>query len=201
LEACSQLGLDTRTVCRSAYEKSVQVLLPRLDPHLRFVRDYSVIRPHAPHCRESIVRVDLEGLMREAITEAREAKARGGKGYGALLVMGEQKVARACDTITTDADPSQHGELRVIRQAAALLGTPDLCGALLLSTCEPCPMCAGLAVWANVTTVVFGSSIPDTAGMGRTRIMVRAAEIAERSPFTVEVIGGALREECDRPYA
>ena len=201
LEACGRLGLDTRFVCRAVYEKPVQVFLSQLDPRLRFVRDYSAIRPRAPHCRESIVRLDLEGLMREAVDGARAAKAQGDKGYGAVLVMGEQVVARAFDTIATDADPSQHGELRAIRQAAAVLGTPDLCGALLLSTCEPCPMCAGLAAWANVTTIVYGSSIPDTAAMGRTRIMVRAAEIAERSPFTVEVIGGVLKEECDRLYA
>jgi len=91
--------------------------------------------------------------------------------------------------------------LKAIREAAATLGTPDLVGALLVSTCEPCPMCAALATWANVTTVVFGSSIADTAAMGRTRIMVGAAEIAGRSPFTMEVIGGVLKEECDRLYA
>ena len=201
LGACRRLGVDTRTLCRAVYEKPVQTFLSRLDPRLRFVRDYSAIRPYAPHCRETIVRVDLEGLMREAVAGAWAAKAQGNKGYGAVLVMGEQVVARAYDTISSDADPSQHGELRAIREATAALGIPDLCGALLLSTCEPCPMCAGLAVWANVTTIVYGSSIPDTAAMGRTRIMVRAAEMAERSPFTVEVIGGVLKEECDRLYA
>jgi len=139
--------------------------------------------------------------MRQAIDGAWAAKDEGNKGYGAMVVMGEEVVARAYDTICTDADPSQHGELRAIRQAAAALGTADLCGALLLSTCEPCPMCSGLAVWANVTSIIYGSSIPDTAAMGRTRIMVGAAEIAGRSPFTLEVIGGVLKEECDRLYA
>ena len=201
LDACCHLGLDTRSVCRSIYEKPVQVFLSQLDPRLRFVRDYSALRPHAPHCREGIVRIDLEGLMREAIESAWAAKAAGNKGYAAAVVMGDRVVARANDTICTDSDPSQHGELRAIREAAAALGTPDLCGALLLSTCEPCPMCSGLAVWANVTTIVYGSSIPDTAAMGRTRIMVGAGEIAGRSPFTVEVIGGVLKEECDRLYA
>jgi len=200
LEACFSLGWDTRTVCRSVYEKPVQLFLSQLDPGLRFVRDYSVIRPYAAHCRESVVRVDLEGLMRQAVEGAWAAKAQGDKGYGALLVMGDEIVARAYDTIATDADPSQHGELRAIRHAAATLGTADLCGALLLSTCEPCPMCSGLAVWANVTTIVFGSSIVDTAAMGRTRIMVGSAEIAARSPFNLEVIGGVLKEECDRLY-
>ena len=200
LDACVQLGFDTREMCRAVYEKPTQLFLSRLDPSLRFVRDYSAIRPYAPHCRESIVRLDLEALMREAIEEARTAKAEGNKGYGAVLLMGDRVVARAHDSITTDGDPSKHGELKAICQAAATLGSPDLCGALLLSTCEPCPMCAGLAVWANVTTVIYGSSIADTAAMGRTRIMVGAAEIAQRSPFTIEVFGGLLKDDCDSLY-
>ncbi len=200
LEACSRLGLDTREVCRVVYEKPTQLFLSRLDPSLRFVRDYSAIRPYAPHCRESIVRLDLDGLMREAIAEAWAAKAEGNKGYGAAIVLGDRTVAQAHDSITTDRDPSKHGELKVICEAAATLGSPDLCGALLLSTCEPCPMCAGLAIWANVTTIIYGSSIADTAAMGRTRIMVEAAEIAQRSPFTIEVFGGLLKTECDSLY-
>jgi tRNA(Arg) A34 adenosine deaminase TadA len=61
-------------------------------------------------------------------------------------------------------------------------------------------MCTGLAVWAGVTTIVFGSSIAATAAMGRTRIGVTAAEIAERAPRVLDVIGGVLREECDLLY-
>ncbi len=70
LDACRELGLDTRTVCRGAYEKSTQMLLSRLDPQLRFVRDYEEIRPHVPHCKESIVRVNFEALMQTAGTGA-----------------------------------------------------------------------------------------------------------------------------------
>jgi tRNA(Arg) A34 adenosine deaminase TadA len=146
------------------------------------------------------VRLDLRGLMAEAVREAETAKSEGNKGYGAVLVWEDTVLTRAHDTASADKDPSQHGELRAIRQAAAELGTADLCGALLLSTCEPCPMCAGLAIWANVTTVVFGSSIADTAAMGRTRILLPAAEIAARATGYTEFIGGVLREECDPLY-
>jgi|WetSurMetagenome_2_1015567.scaffolds.fasta_scaffold11861_4 tRNA(Arg) A34 adenosine deaminase TadA len=202
LDACVKLGLDTRTVCRAVYEKPVQFFLSRLDPSLRFVRDYEQIRPHAPHCRESIVRVDLQDLMRQALEEARLSRAAGGgRGYGAVLVMGDKVIARAHDSTGAECDPSRHGELKAISEAARRLGTLDLSGALLVSTCEPCPMCAGLAVWANVTTVVYGSSIEDTAAMGRTRIMVGMREIAERSPYSLEVLGGVLTEDCDRLYS
>ena len=55
LEACQRLGLDTRTVCRGAYHGPVDAFLARIDPRLRFERDYEAIRPHAPYCQEIIL--------------------------------------------------------------------------------------------------------------------------------------------------
>ena len=200
LEACARLRLDTRQVCRAVSERPVQTFLSRLDPRLRFVRDYVAIRPHASHCREQIVRVDVEASMREAIVEARSAKVEGNKGYGCVLLMGDRVLARTHDTAVKRGDPSLHAEHSAILEAIAAWGSPDLTGSLLISTCEPCPMCTGLAVWAGVTTIMFGSSIADTAAMGRSRILVGAAEMAERSPRVLDVVGGVLREECDSLY-
>jgi guanine deaminase len=200
LEACSRLGLDTRQVCRAVSERPVQTFLSRLDPRLRFVRDYVAIRPHAGYCREQIVRVDVEAFMREAIEQALRAKAEGNKGYGSLVLMGHRILSRAHDTAVTTGDPSRHAEHNAILEAVARWGSPDLTGSLLVSTCEPCPMCAGLAVWTGVTTIMFGSSIADTAAMGRSRILVGAAEVAERCPRVLDVVGGVLRDECDTLY-
>jgi len=59
LEACRRLDLDTRVVCRSAAEDSVQALIARLDPRLRFSRNYATgIRPYADYCEEQIVLLD-----------------------------------------------------------------------------------------------------------------------------------------------
>jgi hypothetical protein len=55
LAACQKLGLDTREVCKKAYEKPVQEFLKRVDPRLRFGRNYENIRPHADFCEEIIV--------------------------------------------------------------------------------------------------------------------------------------------------
>ncbi len=200
LNACRTLGLDTREICRAVSERPVQTFLSRLDPRLRFVRDYSSIRPHAPHCREQIVRLDVEGAMREAIAEARAARAEGNKGYGAMAFMGDTVLSKARDTAVTSGDPSLHAEHTAILEALKSRGSPDLTGALLISTCEPCPMCMGLAIWSGVTTIMYGSSISDTAAMGRTRIQVGAKEIADRSPRVLDVVGGVLRTECDTLY-
>ena len=58
LEACKKLGLDTKEICRKAYQKPVQEFLKHLNPRLRFDRNYENIRPHAVYCEEIIELVD-----------------------------------------------------------------------------------------------------------------------------------------------
>ena len=79
LEACQQLGYDTRQVCRGAYEKSTQAFLSQFDPQLRFLRSYEEIRPYANYCKESIIRVDFDSIMRQAIEEARASRQDGNR--------------------------------------------------------------------------------------------------------------------------
>jgi tRNA(Arg) A34 adenosine deaminase TadA len=201
LAACERLGLDTRQVCRAVYEKSTQALISQLDPQLRFYRSYQEIRPHAQACVERIVRLDFERTMRTALKEARASQDEGNMGYGAVVALGEQVLAKAHDTVITEGDPSLHAEVNAIRQAVRAFGDRDLRGAVLFSTCEPCPMCSALAVWANLTSIVYGVSIQETARLGRSRILIGAREVVERSPTYVEVIGGVLEDECRQLYA
>ena len=196
LEAVKSLGLDTRLICRTAYEKSTQAFVSRLDPQLRFLRSYEEIRPHARHCREMIVRVDFEAMMRGAIEEAQASRREGNEGDGAVVVLGQRILSRAHDTGATQHDPSLHAEVNAIRQAVQALGDSNLSGAILFSTCEPCAMCSSLAVWANLTSIVYGASIEDTARLGMARIQMSAADIVAKSPVLIEVIGSVLHEEC-----
>jgi tRNA(Arg) A34 adenosine deaminase TadA len=219
LEACKQAGLDTRKVCRSVFEKSTQALISQLDTQLRFYRSYEEIRPYSHHCKEGIVRIDFEQMMRVALEEAHQSKAEGDKGYGAVVVSKNGIVGRAHDITITANDPSLHAEVNAIRQAVQTSGDGDLCGAILFSTCEPCPMCATLAIRANITTIVYGVSIEDTVRLGRTRIQVSGCsvniqrhqnmsgdlqrslrELVEKSPVMIEIIGDVLKEECQQLY-
>jgi tRNA(adenine34) deaminase len=200
LAACQSLGLDTRRICRGAYEKSTQAFVSYLDPQLRFLRSYEEIRPYANHCREMIVRVNFAEMMQIAWQEAKISRQEGNKGYGAVVAWGNRVLSQAHDTAVTAKDPSFHAELQAIRQAVQVLGDPNLSGAVLFSTCEPCPMCASLAVWANLTTIVYGISIEETARLGKARIMVSSREIVEKSPVIVEIIGDVLKEKCRLLY-
>ncbi len=196
LDACKQLGLDTRTVCRGAYEKSTQAFVSRLDPQLRFLRDYTEIRPHSSQCLERITRISFEDNMRIALEEAKLSRREGNKGYGAVAVLGNRILAQEHDTAITERDPSQHAEMKALRKAAQVLGDGNLSGVVLFSTCEPCPMCATMAVWSNVSAIVFGATIIETAAQGRSRIMIPVQNIVDSSPVCMELYSGTLREEC-----
>jgi hypothetical protein len=58
LDACQKLGLDTREVCKKAYERPVEEFLKTIHPNLRFQRNYEHIRPHAAFCEEIIILED-----------------------------------------------------------------------------------------------------------------------------------------------
>lgn len=200
LDACLQLGLDTRDVCKGAYEKSTQAFFSQLDPQIRFLRSYQKIRPFFPYCQERIVVLNFEKYMKMAIEEANISKKEGNSGYGALIVMGKEILAKTHDTVITENDPSCHGEVNAIRQAVKKIKTRDLSGAILFSTCEPCPMCSSLAVWSNLTTIVYGASIRDTQVRGHSRIGISAREISENAPVMLEVVGGVLKNRCLKLY-
>jgi len=200
LEACIALGLDTRKVCRPVNEKATQAFLSRINPQLRFHRSYEEIRPHTDYCKEKIVRTDFAAYMRIAVQEAQLSKSEGNKGYGAVVVFDNQIMGQAHDTAVTEHDPSLHAEVNAIRQAVKARNDPDLCGAILFSTCEPCPMCASLAAWANVTTIVYGVSVEEIAQWGHSRIQISASEIIARFPCSIEVIGNILHDECQTLY-
>lgn len=201
LEACKQLELDTRHVCRAAYEKSTQAFLSQLDPQLRFLRSYEEIRPYADHCKEMIVKVGFEAMMELALEEARISKVEGNKGYGAVVTMGKRIIGQSHDTAITEKDPSLHAEVNAIREASRTIGDGNLCGAILFTTCEPCPMCSSLAVWANLTSIVYGASIQETIQFGRSRINAGSREIVERSPVMIEIFGGVMIEQCRALYS
>ena len=56
--------------------------------------------------------------------------------------------------------------MEAIRDACEHLGTFDLSGCALYTTAEPCPMCLGAILWANIRQVYFGCNRLDSGGIG-----------------------------------
>lgn len=126
----------------------------------------------------------LEDFMDLAIEEALTSLRTGNSGFGALILRNGRTIARAHDTDTTDGDPTAHAELKAIRSAAATLGK-DLSSCVLVSTHEPCPMCAAAALWAGIREIAFGYPIAEAIGQGRKRIDLSVQEIFQRAGKTL----------------
>ncbi|WLD10068.1 nucleoside deaminase [Planctellipticum variicoloris] len=139
---------------------------------------------------------ELMVAMRRALAVARLGMASGQTPFGSVILQNGRVLAEAHNTVWRDTDPTAHAEINAIRLAARVSRKIDLSGAILLSTCEPCPMCLSAIHWARIDRVVFGATIDDAAAAGFHELRVGARELAElgRSPLVVQ--GPVLVDEC-----
>ena len=99
--------------------------------------------------------------MRVAIRLANESVERGGGPFGAVIVKDGEVIAGSSNSVTLDNDPTAHAEVNTIRQACRKLGTFDLSGATIYTSCEPCPMCLGAIYWAHIGRIFYGNTRKD----------------------------------------
>lgn len=86
--------------------------------------------------------------------------------FGAVLVKDGEIVAAQSNKVTVDIDPTAHAEVNAIREACKVLGTFDLSGCVLYSSCEPCPMCLSAAYWAHIDKIYYAADRYDAAKVG-----------------------------------
>lgn len=137
--------------------------------------------------------------MKVAIEEAKHSLKEGNKGFGAVLVKDEKILSKAHDTPAIDADPTAHAEINTIRKVPKKY-RQDLTGCTLISTHEPCPMCTGAIIWANISEIAYGVSIRESKKLGRTMIDLSCKDIIKRSPWKIKIKEGILKKECLRLY-
>ena len=105
--------------------------------------------------------------MRRAIALSRHGMEGGAGGpFGAVVVKDGRVIAEGWNQVTSTNDPTAHAEVVAIRRACAALGRFDLRGAVLYTSCEPCPMCLSAAYWARLDAVAYGNARDDAAAIG-----------------------------------
>jgi tRNA(Arg) A34 adenosine deaminase TadA len=139
---------------------------------------------------------DAEHWMRLAIGKAREGVAAGQTPFGACVVRGDEAVALAHNVVLRTTDITAHAEVTAVREACRALGTIDLRGCVIYSTCEPCPMCFSACHWANLDRIVYGAAIADAAACGFRELSVSNEQMKRLGGSRVELAPGVLREEA-----
>ncbi|MGL5272355.1 MAG: nucleoside deaminase [Phocaeicola sp.] len=99
-----------------------------------------------------------EELMRAAIALSIENIENGGGPFGAVIARNGEIVATGTNRVTQQCDPTAHAEVSAIREAAQKLGTFNLSGCTIYTSCEPCPMCLGAIYWARLDAMYYGNT-------------------------------------------
>ena len=110
---------------------------------------------------------DNERFMKEAVDEALKGiRNNEGGPFGCVIVKDGKIVGRGHNKVTSTNDPTAHAEVTAIRDACKNLGSFQLEGCIVYTSCEPCPMCLGAIYWARPERVYYGSNQNDAANIG-----------------------------------
>lgn len=139
----------------------------------------------------------MNDFMKLAVEEAEKGIASNEGGpFGCVIVKNGEVVGKGHNQVVKNNDPTCHGEMMAIRDACRKTGNFDLSGCELYTTGEPCPMCFGAILWANISRVFYGCNIKDTEKIGfRDR---RFYEDSEK--IKAELFEENGREECLELY-
>ena len=105
-----------------------------------------------------------ETFMRAAIALSQKNVDDGTGGpFGAVVVRDGEIIGEGTNLVTTANDPTAHAEVVAIRQACERLGTYNLEGCVVYTSCEPCPMCLSAIYWARLDQIFYGNTKVDAA--------------------------------------
>lgn len=138
----------------------------------------------------------MNKFMEEAINEARLGiKSNHGGPFGAVVVKDGKIVGRGHNSVLLYNDATCHGEIMAIKDASKNLGNFDLSGCEIYTTGEPCPMCLGAILWANISKIYYGCNILDTDKIGfRDERFYNLFKIKE------DIVTEIDRDECLKLY-
>ena len=139
--------------------------------------------------------------MWRAIQLSPESMGRGGGPFGAVIVRGDEIVAEGANSVTLQCDPTAHAEVTAIRKAAEKLGSHDLSGCEIYTSCEPCPMCLGAIYWARLDKIYYANGRRDAKEAGFDDSFIYdeiALDPRDRSIRMEQLLEPAAREVFDQ---
>ena len=131
-------------------------------------------------------------FMKEALKEAEKALWAGEVPVGAVIVRHGEIIGRGHNLTESAKDPTGHGEIIAIRQAAKALGGWRLLDSELYVTTEPCSMCAGAIVLSRIQKVYIGSMDPKAGACGSLYNLLQDPRLNHQT----ELETGILEDAC-----
>ena len=93
-------------------------------------------------------------------------KFKDGGPFGAIRVKDGKIISKASNSVLKSKDPTAHAEVNAIRKACQVLGTHDLSGCILYTSCYPCPMCMASSIWANIKEIYYNNTKEEADKIG-----------------------------------
>ncbi len=93
-------------------------------------------------------------------------KTNSGGPFGAVIVKNGVIIGKGSNHVLANNDPTAHAEVMAIRDACKNIGSYDLTGCELYTSCYPCPMCFSAIIWSNIKTIYYGNTKDDAADIG-----------------------------------
>jgi tRNA(Arg) A34 adenosine deaminase TadA len=140
--------------------------------------------------------ISPEDLMRMAIDKCRQGLARGQSPFGCAIAVGDRVISNEHNTVVLTTDITAHAEVNAIRAANRQIKNIFLEGAVVATTCEPCPMCMAALHWSRVDVVYYGATIADAEKAGFNELQLPAAELLRQGRSTLKLVSGMLADEC-----
>ena len=133
--------------------------------------------------------------MRAALIAAREAANAGDVPVGAVLLDSHGEIVATDHNRREErSDPTAHAEMLVLSQRAREIGDWRLIEHTLVVTLEPCPMCAGAAVWARLDRIVYGAADLKAGAAWSLYNIPQDRRLNHR----IELVEGVLRDDCSQ---
>ena len=108
-----------------------------------------------------------EAFMSTAVKAALQGMSNNEGGpFGCIIVKDGEVIGSGNNKVTSTNDPTAHAEVTAIRDACKNIGSFQLDGCIIYTSCEPCPMCLGAIYWARPDKVYYGSNQQDAANIG-----------------------------------
>ncbi len=140
-----------------------------------------------------------EKFMAVAIAEARKGLRNGEQPFGSVVVRDGNIVGRAFNVVNSSGDPTTHAEVNAVRDASVNMKTASLAGCTLYTSCDPCPMCAGAIMMAQIERLFIGARSAKLAEVqnvpGRT---YTAENLAEQMHASLEITRGVLQDDAEQ---